>query len=79
MLRVQPVGAAESVAARVWNVELQQSIMVRGTAYDVANVVVRGEGVAVVWVDKNHASCSDWGQRRCIPVECFLRYLVSRL
>ena len=53
--------------------------MVQGTAYDVANVAVRGEGVAVVRVDKNHASSSDWGQRRCIPVEFFLRYLVSHL
>ena len=53
--------------------------MVRGATYNVANVAVRGEGVAVVQVDEYHASCSDWGLRRHILVECSLRYLVSRL
>ena len=54
MLGQEAIGVAAPVAARLWNVEFQQTVMVRASCYDVADVAMRRECVAIVGMDVHH-------------------------
>ena len=54
MLGKHTVGSAEAVSSGGWNVEFQQTVVVRraSPSHGKSFVAVRRECVAVVWVDK---------------------------
>ena len=54
MLGHEAVGVAAPIAARLWNVEFQQTVVVRAPYYDVAGVAMWRKGIAIVWVYVHH-------------------------
>ena len=61
MLRHEAVGVAAPVAARLWNVEFQQTVVVRAPCYDVAGVATRREGIAIVRLYIHQRFCAQGG------------------